>query len=104
MNGIEKCEMFRAMRKRLCEDNGIPFLEEECPTPNENCIGTCTNCDHWLQRMRTNLNKKQLQGETIDFSGIRDIYNSYREKGGDELIMELSSPYVGAVSPDSIIL
>lgn len=86
MNGIEKCEMFRAIRKRLCENNNIPFMEEDCPTPNENCIGTCVNCDYWLKKIGKDLTLKQQNGEKIDFSGIREIYVSYVEKYCLELI------------------
>ena len=98
MNGIEKCEMFRAMRKRLCEDNGIPFIEEDCPTPNENCIGTCANCDYWLKKIGEDLAIKQQRGEKIYFDGMSEIYNSYLENGGEELIVPLpDSPLMGQV-------
>ncbi len=80
MDGIKRCEMFRTIRKRLCENNGIPFLEKECPTPNKKCIGTCQVCDHWLKIINTSLELKRQIGESIDYSGIEDIYNSYLNK------------------------
>ena len=80
MNGIERCEMFRAIRKRLCENNGIPYLEEDCPHPNEKCIGTCPECDHWLERINAHLNLKRQNGEEIDFSGLEEIYESFIAK------------------------
>lgn len=77
MNGIKRCEMFRAIRKRLCENNCIPFLEEGCPTPNRGCIGTCPDCDHWLERINALFDIKRRNGEEIDYSGIREIYDSF---------------------------
>jgi hypothetical protein len=77
MDGIKRCEMFRAIRKRLCENNGIPFIEEECPTPDEKCIGTCPACDYWLNRINNRLAAKRLSGEEINYSGIKEIYESY---------------------------
>ena len=84
MDGIKRCEMFRAIRKRFCENNGIPFLEEKCPTPNRRCIGTCPACDHWLERINAHLECMRNNGELIDYSGIDEIYNSYLIK--DEMV------------------
>lgn len=78
--------MFRAMRKRLCEDNGIPFLEEECTTPNENCIGTCVICDYWMTKIGEDLAIKQQRGEKPNLDGMMEIYHSYIKKGGEKLI------------------
>ena len=80
MNGIEKCEMFRAIRKRLCEDNNIPFLEEKCPTPNEQCIGTCQKCDYWLEKINKQLEMKRKKGYLIYYEGAEGIYKSNLEK------------------------
>lgn len=77
MDGIKRCEMFRAIRKRLCENNGIPFIEEECPSPDKKCIGTCPACDYWLNRINNSLAIKRELGEKIDYSGITEIYESY---------------------------
>ena len=71
--------MFRAIRKRLCENNGIPFLEEGCPAPFVECIGTCVECDHWLERINAHFDLKRQNGEEIDYSGIREIYDAYDE-------------------------
>lgn len=81
MDGIKRCEMFRAIRKRLCENNGIPFIEEECPNPNKECIGTCPACDYWLKRINNCLATKCLSGDKIDYSGVKEIYESYITSG-----------------------
>lgn len=80
MNGIKKCEMFREIRKRLCENNGIPFIEEPCPTPNKRCIGTCPDCDHWLERLNALLELKVHNGEKIRYDGVEQIYREYQNK------------------------
>lgn len=77
MDGIKKCEMFRAIRKRLCENNHIQFLEEPCPTPSKRCIGTCPDCDHWLERLNTHLEIKRQNGEEINYDGINEIFESF---------------------------
>lgn len=79
MNGIEKCRMFREIRKRLCDNNGIPFIEEPCPTPNKRCIGTCPDCDHWLERLSAHLDIKRQNGDGISYDGIDEIYRRFIE-------------------------
>ncbi len=76
-DGILRCEMFRAIRKRLCENNDIPYLEEECPAPSDSCIGTCLDCDHWLERLNTHIELRLQDGKDFDYSGIDEIYQSY---------------------------
>lgn len=78
--GIERCEMFRAIRKKICENNGIPFIEEGCPRPNPRCIGTCPDCDHWLNRINEHLELKRQRGEEIDYSGTKEIYDSFNAR------------------------
>ena len=75
-----KCEMFRQIRKHLCDNNGIPFLEESCPTPNKKCIGTCPECDHWLERLNAHLELKSQNGERINYDGIEQIYREFLEQ------------------------
>ena len=73
-NGIKRCQTFREIRKRMCENNGLPYREEECPEPNPHCTGTCPACDFWLERLSTFLDLKKRAGEEIDYSGIKEIY------------------------------
>jgi len=76
MNGIEKCLMFRQIRRVICEKNGIPFIEPNCPHPDPDCIGTCPRCDRYLDRINSNLERMRLDGKTPDLSGIDSIYRS----------------------------
>ena len=77
MNGIKRCEMFRSIRKRICENNGIPFEEEKCRLMRVDCLGTCPACDRSMERIGNLLAEMERSGKEIDYSGIREIYLSY---------------------------
>lgn len=77
MNGKDKCEVFRAIRKRICENNNINFAEIKCPSTGKDCVGTCPMCDYWLTRINEHLEAKHQAGKEVDYSGIKEIYDSW---------------------------
>lgn len=80
LRGKDKCEMFMAIRKCICENNNIPYLENKCPKQNPKCKGTCPRCDHWLGELYKALELKEKAGEEINYSGARTIYRTYANK------------------------
>ena len=85
--GKDICELFRAIRKCICENNNIPFLEEDCPKQNPKCKGTCPQCDHWLGELYKALELKEKAGETINYTGARTIYRNHaRKEQSDDIV------------------
>ena len=74
MNGIEKCRLLREIRKRLCEDNGLPFTEEECPNEHPGCRGTCPACELHLLSLNKMLEELKRNGKKIIYDGIEQLY------------------------------
>ena len=74
MNGIEKCRLLREIRKRLCEDNGLPFAEEECPNEHPGCRGTCPACELHLLSLNKMLEELKRNGKKIIYDGIEQLY------------------------------
>ena len=74
MTGIEKCWLLREIRKRLCEDNGLPFTEEKCPNEHPGCRGTCPACELHLLSLNKMLEELKRNGKIIIYDGIEQLY------------------------------
>ena len=74
MNGIEKCRLFREIRKRLCDDNGLFFTEEECQKEHPGCRGTCPACELHLLSLNKMLEELKRNGKKIIYDGIEQLY------------------------------
>ena len=77
MNGIVKCKLFREIRRQICINNGIPFLEDECSAPDKRCIGTCPKCDCWLDWVNAHLDILRENGLAINYDGVKQIYEEF---------------------------
>ena len=75
-NGIEKCRLLREIRKRLCDDNGLPFTEEECPNESPDCKGTCPACELNLLRLNRMLEELERSGKEVNYDGIKELYDN----------------------------
>ena len=64
MNGKEKCEFLKGIRKRMAEANGIPYEPREC-TYEGDCIGTCPFCEKEAKDLLVQLKKKEAEGDEI---------------------------------------
>ena len=74
LNGIEKCRLLREIRKRLCEDNGLPFTEVECPNEHPGCSGTCPACEIHLLGLNGMLDNLKRNGVKVNYDGIKELY------------------------------
>ena len=74
MNGIEKCRLLRKIRERLCEDNGLPFTEVECPNEHPGCSGTCPECEIHLLGLNGMLDNLKRNGVKVNYDGIKELY------------------------------
>lgn len=62
MNGKDKCELLKAIRRQIAEQYGLEYNPTECHHKGE-CAGTCPRCDAELKDLQLQLEEK----------GIRDI-------------------------------
>ena len=74
MDGIERCRLLRQIRKRLCNDNGLPFTEEECPNEHPGCRGTCPACEFHLLHLNKRLKDLERSGKEVNYDGIKELY------------------------------
>lgn len=76
MTGIEKCRLLREIRKRICEDNRLPFTEKECPNESPDCKGTCPACEMNLLRLNRMLEEVERSGMPVKYDGIKELYDN----------------------------
>ncbi len=58
MDGKAKCKILKEIRKQIADNNGIPFVVEECPHKGK-CKGTCPKCEEELQYLERELAKRK---------------------------------------------
>lgn len=44
MTGTDKCELYKAIRKKIADVNGIEYASAPCSHP-DGCTGTCPRCE-----------------------------------------------------------
>lgn len=64
MKGKEICNILREIRKRIAEENGIPYQPMEC-NHVEDCLGTCPYCEQEADYLLEELEKKESQGDVV---------------------------------------
>ena len=76
MNGKDKCNRLRELRRLICLQNDIPFTEEECTSSGEGCKGTCPKCDQALRFITMKLAERKKAGLPIIMEEARKAYRS----------------------------
>ena len=76
MNGKNKCNRLREIRRMICLQNGIPFNEEPCTSSGEGCIGTCPRCDQALKYISSAIAERRMHGEKVNLQGAKTLYRS----------------------------
>lgn len=76
MNGKDKCEFLKSIRKRIAEMNGIEYEPTPCDHEGE-CMGTCPRCDKETIWLMNELRRKEEAGSPIriDTDSIEDFEN-----------------------------
>ena len=64
MDGRSKCKILKGIRQRIADINGINYEPYPCSN-NENCKGTCAQCDKEVEWLYTQLKLKESQGYSI---------------------------------------
>ena len=76
MNGKDKCNRLRELRRLICIQNGIPFTEEECTSSGVGCRGTCPKCDQALRLIALRLAERKKAGLPVVLDDARKAYHS----------------------------
>ena len=69
MNGKEKCRILKEIRRRIADENDIPFVTEEC-THKGNCRGTCPRCESELRYLEKQLERRTALGKTVTLAAL----------------------------------
>ena len=69
MKGKDKCRMLKQIRKKIADENDIPYVVEECPYQGD-CKGTCPKCEAELREMERQLSLRRKIGKTVAIAGI----------------------------------
>ena len=69
MKGKDKCRMLKQIRKKIADENDIPYVVEECPYQGE-CKGTCPKCEAELRELERQLSLRRKIGKGVAIAGI----------------------------------
>ncbi len=83
MEGKEKCKMLRELRKKIAQENNIPFSSEECNYKGE-CKGTCPKCDAELAYLEAEVQRRNGLGKIVALSaGMALALSACNSEAGD---------------------
>ena len=69
MPGKQKCKMLREIRRRIAQENEIPFVTEECRYKGD-CEGTCPKCESELRYLEQQLEKRRSLGKRVTVAAV----------------------------------
>ena len=69
MKGKEKCRMLKQIRKKIADENDIPYVVEECPFQGD-CKGTCPKCEAELRKLEEELSLRRRIGKKVAVAGL----------------------------------
>ena len=69
MRGKEKCKILKQIRKRIADENDIPFVVEECEHKGD-CKGTCPKCEAELRELERELSIRHRLGKAVAVAGV----------------------------------
>ena len=62
MDGRSKCKILRGIRQRIADINGIIYEPYPCSINNNDCKGTCPQCDKEVECIIHNISIKHKKG------------------------------------------
>ena len=69
MLGKEKCKILKEIRKRIADENDIPYVTRECTHQGE-CRGTCPRCEAELRELERQLLARQQAGKRVAVAAL----------------------------------
>ena len=69
MFGKKKCKILKEIRKKIAEENDIPYVTSECTHKGE-CSGTCPRCEQELRELEWQLELRRRMGKAVAVSAV----------------------------------
>ena len=69
MFGKKKCKILKEIRKKIAEENDIPYVTRECTYKGE-CSGTCPRCEQELRELERQLELRRRMGKAVAVSAV----------------------------------
>lgn len=69
MFGKKKCKILKEIRKKIAEENDIPYVTSECTHKGE-CSGTCPRCEQELRELERQLELRSRMGKAVAVSAV----------------------------------
>ena len=89
MNGKDKCNLLREIRKRIAAKYGLTYKPVECHHRGD-CAGTCPKCDAELQDLQRQLKEKGIEHIELDLQMKEavDIFNSTGDTDNNTIVLQ----------------
>ena len=69
MRGKDKCKILKEIRRRIADENDIPYVTRECGFHGE-CKGTCPRCESELQYLERELARRRSLGKRVSVAAL----------------------------------
>ena len=69
MSGKSKCRILKEIRRRIAEENDIPYVTHECRFQGE-CAGTCPRCESELRYLEQQLALRASLGKRVAVAAL----------------------------------
>lgn len=89
MNGKDKCNLLREIRKRIAAQYGLTYQPTECHHEGD-CAGTCPKCDAELQDLQRELKEKGIENIELDrqMEEMVDSFNPGSDTDNDLIALQ----------------
>ena len=69
MLGKQKCKLLKEIRRKIADENDIPYVTKEC-THQGDCKGTCPRCESELRYLEQQLAARQALGKRVTVAAL----------------------------------
>ena len=69
MSGKSRCKMLKEIRKRIADENDIPYATHECRYQGD-CSGTCPRCESELRYLEKQLALRESLGKRVAVAAL----------------------------------
>jgi len=100
MRGKKKCKILKEIRKRIADENDIPYEIRNCNYQGD-CSGTCPKCEGELRWLEYQLKKKEELGQPVKINARNLEDYDVPDKGSNNISDELSDVSVSKPSTET---
>ena len=69
MSGKKKCRILKEIRRKIADENDIPYVTHECRFQGE-CSGTCPKCESELRYLEKQLAARASAGKRVAIAAL----------------------------------